>query len=1312
MRNLRSKRKHKCVTADASSDSIVFESVPEETDASNFYSAGEDETCLGMNPTSLDISTAGLLADLSSAPVASRGQAPNISLNSKPPKKCLFIGLVWLVEETVSEQELCTMADKTSHQNMCPLRDAARILKARQFGFDVYSLDRKDSASPKHFCMSLEAYERSPNFELLKNHLFSEISIDFVWMPVTYLSDTVLRSNFYSSMLPFFATILEDYGRIYVPATIDSFSQIVQNWPVLSKTYLLRYLRDDQLEESTLFRATKCLPLERFGKEPVEKQIARYGLSYREVVSVPGVPRELKDHHPGALSVARFLCLTRLRKVRHTSNSRFQNFSNEYLQSRNKRLKSKQTLRLAEESLLFLSKPALRIRSIQIHPSKSIATYNSPFHHTFLDGRYGSGQALSKKQMALALPRFDPHSVGALKIPPGSWSCLKCSAINDKRRPLHVCNSCSSTPMRVAKLSMKPLSTSKYLTQMSDNSDNFDTDGSTDDSADEGYCIADELRILKGREYSEYGKKFTSQDRKKRNEEMYRRFISNDNPPTGHDAKSMWSTVIAFPINNFTSGVLIGKKFELDNKKNLREILSKTIVCVQKGFVQLVMAFQLHKCPHAVMGNNALTTFSDLIGATPVKLDNTRDHVFNPKYPNRPIVCNTDEVTGIDDRDLIQAIGLPRHTIGLSLKEQVKLCLQSGLMDHGEEYVALSTFDSRGTMSFHAGVSPREGKQWRRKNGCGIALPGLRTNSLRASTRFRNWLLHLEVLIAHCFIERFLCGTEREHQGVPNQYHLEVLKEYIDYLGCPAKYATHLRIGGGLSLNCGTVSFHLDHLNDPRPYYDQIAWGSIFVESWQTILTPESLQSMKTSGVSTDNSMFTALVYGRAIVGSQADRLAGVVNESSPFFQCCVSLINNESFPTDHTTLENETTRTNLMRLLENHVEDGSKLNFDYSGKFARLQECNNRLTFLGSFAVPWFNFLDKYRGHVRVRHCFEYISFVMRECNGTPLFVATMNGICKQTNEMEIRGMLQAPCPAFYVMLSKEMRRHSKKDRGIISSQAPRWQIFDYPLWKSDVDDWNAKTYVKFVSDQLFTMGNSALEEERCAARRNLCSASERKLDGRWTKDELSTIVLGAVRGTFGIQLSAFLLSTPPENAHYASIEKGESGFYKCLNLHLRDKYNGKNLTTGEAIAEVNACMESLQKKGFPITLAWMDQNCCYWYRKNGRDDGKDGRKKDIFFFDESGQLYLPLRAKQVSKGPAEIQFFVRNDWYNLASYWKPAYEMANQSSIIKRQHDHPTQTQLVDLPVWVKKIGLNGSLKTFRDSECLLDEGGLSMF
>jgi hypothetical protein len=107
------------------------------------------------------------------------------------------------------------------------------------------------------------------------------------------------------------------------------------------------------------------------------------------------------------------------------------------------------------------------------------------------------------------------------------------------------------------------------------------------------------------------------------------------------------------------------------------------------------------------------------------------------------------------------------------------------------------------------------------------------------------------------------------------------------------------------------------------------------------------------------------------------------------------------------------------------------------------------------------------------------------------------------------------------------------------------------------------ALIHVEFVTEQLCRLGSKHSASEGDQARRCLCSGSARKKDGRWNETELEVLKLGSVRGTFGIQLSAYLLLTHPENGNHATIEKGKSGYYKCVNLHLQNKYNEKNLST-----------------------------------------------------------------------------------------------------------------------------------------------------
>jgi hypothetical protein len=330
--------------------------------------------------------------------------------------------------------------------------------------------------------------------------------------------------------------------------------------------------------------------------------------------------------------------------------------------------------------------------------------------------------------------------------------------------------------------------------------------------------LADERRIAKNRQISEYERLWTSRDTHAVNKQLYGCLSLMYKAPTAGVHTSMWSTIIATPLSEKINRAVINKQFHLGKAKQLEAILSKNVYAVQKNDSQLVCAFRLERCPHSVLRPKGANAFANSFGATIIPLINGEDHVFNSLHPDKPVVCNTDHVPGLSNRRLIERVGLSGDIVGRSLREQVKDCILIGLELHATEYIRISQFDTRGTMSFHAGVSPREASEWKRKNGCGIAVPGL-----------QKWLLHLVILISHSFLESFLSGTDRDRQGIPTKYRLKLLEDWREYLGCPAEFASDLRIGGGLSLNSGAVCFHLDHLNDPRRGYDQISWGSVCI---------------------------------------------------------------------------------------------------------------------------------------------------------------------------------------------------------------------------------------------------------------------------------------------------------------------------------------------------------------------------------------------------------------------------------------------------------------------------------------------------
>jgi hypothetical protein len=231
-----------------------------------------------------------------------------------PPKKCLFIGMSRKIPNNATVQSLLKMTEGMHKSDLCDLRDGARLIKAAEFGFNIFSLDRKYSCDKRHFSLSLEGFDRERDsvvIKELKAHIFTEITVDFVWMPATYLYDTVLTKTFFSRTLHILAEVLEDHGRLYFPATKLLFERLVQFWPSLRDLFILRFIRHDQLEESCLYRATVAVPMHLLGKECAEKQVSHYGLCLKEVESIPLVPSELLNHFPQLGSCVRFLCLSK-----------------------------------------------------------------------------------------------------------------------------------------------------------------------------------------------------------------------------------------------------------------------------------------------------------------------------------------------------------------------------------------------------------------------------------------------------------------------------------------------------------------------------------------------------------------------------------------------------------------------------------------------------------------------------------------------------------------------------------------------------------------------------------------------------------------------------------------------------------------------------------------------------------------------------------------------------------------------------------------------------------------------------------------
>ena len=158
----------------------------------------------------------------------------------------------------------------------------------------------------------------------------------------------------------------------------------------------------------------------------------------------------------------------------------------------------------------------------------------------------------------------------------------------------------------------------------------------------------------------------------------------------------------------------------------------KKVFAVEKSAVQVAGFFGLDKKPHAVLGKHAPEAFCGTFGGKLELLSNNQDHHYDSTYPYKPIVCNTREVCGIDSPFVLQLLRshLPSSLLGSPLIKQVYHVMHTGLQRHADEFISLALHDKCHVLGFHAGPPPKEGAQWSRKNGNGIAMVGLGKNCL------------------------------------------------------------------------------------------------------------------------------------------------------------------------------------------------------------------------------------------------------------------------------------------------------------------------------------------------------------------------------------------------------------------------------------------------------------------------------------------------------------------------------------------------------------------------------------------------------
>ena len=123
----------------------------------------------------------------------------------------------------------------------------------------------------------------------------------------------------------------------------------------------------------------------------------------------------------------------------------------------------------------------------------------------------------------------------------------------------------------------------------------------------------------------------------------------------------------------------------------------------------------------------------------------------------------------------------------------------------------------------------------------------------------------------------------------------------------------------------------------------------------------------------------------------------------------------------------------------------------------------------------------------------------------------------------------------------------------------------------------------------------------------------------------------MGSVSSNLLVQLSACVGCTPACNAACATVEKGSSGFYHCVNKLGNQKDDGTDLSTKEAARVVENAIRCINKSGRKIDWAKADQLSCWHTRK------ENNKLKNDFYFIDDFRISLPSDALQRIVTPAK---------------------------------------------------------------------------
>lgn len=854
---------------------------------------------------------------------------------------------------------------------------------------------------------------------------------------------------------------------------------------------------------------------------------------------------------------------------------------------------------------------------------------------------------------------FEPDVLsGGSKLKQWEWECSSCTAINS-HRPVNDCIVCRQNPSRSCQIK----STLLVYTPHDFTSELFDESDNSDDSADElngtdGQLDSETTRTKLALIQSMSEHKYVAQTNFRINLE----WIAAE---AKLFKKNRYSVCLP-PIDFDASFQRLALSVDLSKPDLMSQVL-RTPYAIQKPIrTHLVLAHSLHNTAHLVIGDYGLAKIAELVQKKPQIFGNQEDHLFDPTNPHLPVVLNTDEIMGVSEstlrRELFRQTTVPLirgfATI-MPLRKQVALEMESGLKKFGDEIVSLGKMDGRRTWCFHAGITPIQGKAWKRPGGFGIARPGLMDGKVKvASDGLRRFSARLGYLLTHVFIARVLSGTCREQQGYPSKIRRRLAANW--YVWLKANPSSNIRLPDAITFSIGNGAIiHFDSLNDPRFLFDHITWAVIYVGQLSAYLSIDSLKELSDAGVETSNVAFTHLSYPRAIMGHSSDRIEHLANIHCPLFKSISCMLNDDSFRL-HDTYHLRATESRMRFLKE--LEDGKEIdcNHDYKCYYMTREETMTRDILLGSLYHLWMLFLHSYGSLVTYGHLVQFVVFVGRNVQTPTSIYQVMSEFISWrrtgSEKVILETLAQRGNVGLYVLLLKSV--HKRKTTVSQTKSNLQGQPSDHFVVASDGDQLRAEFLMKFVGGCLETIKRSVSETEVTAAI-NLLGCAEEKRKAGYSLEERSVLQYGSHLTTFTIQVASFFGVIGPQHGSYSEIEKGVSDYYGCVNSHLEESL-GHPLSTEEARFAVDGVISKLLSSGHHVDKALTDQVCCYWHRSK-----TDTLNKNVFFWDHHNHKLMNFyRRKRYKKGTKHrIEIFHKENWRSISDYVVPFHKLKNLS-------------------------------------------------